>query len=159
MSAVGKWVEIQIRTERMHEVAEKGFAAHWKYKENSQDNALDVWLEKVQNVLSNTENNAIELVNDFRTELLNEEIFVFTPKGDLKKIRKGATALDFAFEVHSDIGKKCIGAKVNTKLVPLSHKLRNGDQLEILTSKKQMPNEDWLNFVTTSKAKTVINNR
>jgi len=156
MSAVGKWVEIQIRTERMHEVAEKGFAAHWKYKENSQDNALDVWLEKVQNVLSNTENNAIDLVNDFRTELLNEEIFVFTPKGDLKKIRKGATALDFAFEVHSDIGKKCIGAKVNTKLVPLSHKLRNGDQLEILTSKKQVPNEDWLNFVTTSKAKTVI---
>ncbi len=156
MSNVGKWVEIQIRTERMHEVAEKGFAAHWKYKEGVQDNALDVWLEKVQNVLSNTENNAIDLVNDFRTELLNEEIFVFTPKGDLKKVRKGATALDFAFEVHSDIGKKCIGAKVNTKLVPLSHTLKNGDQVEILTSKKQLPNEDWLNFVTTSKAKTVI---
>jgi GTP pyrophosphokinase len=156
MSNVGKWVEIQIRTERMHEIAEKGFAAHWKYKENSSDNALDVWLEKVQNVLSNTEDNAIELVNDFRTELLNEEIFVFTPKGDLKKIRKGATALDFAFEVHSAIGRKCIGAKVNTKLVPLSHKLRNGDQVEILTSNKQLPNEDWLNFVTTTKARSAI---
>ena len=156
MSSVGKWVEIQIRTDRMHEVAEKGFAAHWKYKENSQDNALDVWLEKVQGVLSSADSSAIELVNDFRTELLNEEIFVFTPKGDLKKVRKGATALDFAFEVHSAIGIKCIGAKVNTKLVPLSHVLKNGDQVEILTSKKQVPNEDWLNFVTTTKAKSVI---
>lgn len=156
MSSVGKWVEIQIRTDRMHEVAEKGFAAHWKYKENTQDKALDIWLEKVQGVLSSADSNAIELVNDFRTELLNEEIFVFTPKGDLKKVRKGATALDFAFEVHSAIGVKCIGAKVNTKLVPLSHVLKNGDQVEILTSKKQMPNEDWLNFVTTTKAKSVI---
>lgn len=156
MSNSGKWVEIQIRTDRMHEIAEKGFAAHWKYKDKSEDNSLDIWLERVHNVLSNTENNAIELVNDFRSELLNEEVFVFTPRGDLKKIRKGATALDFAFEVHSAVGKHCIGAKVNTKLVPLSHVLKNGDQVEILTSKKQQPNEDWLAFVTTSKARSVI---
>lgn len=156
MSNSGKWVEIQIRTDRMHEIAEKGFAAHWKYKDKSDDNSLDAWLERVHNVLSNTEDNAIELVNDFRSELLNEEVFVFTPKGDLKKIRRGATALDFAFEVHSAVGKHCIGAKVNTKLVPLSHVLKNGDQVEILTSKKQHPNEDWLNFVTTSKARNVI---
>ncbi|HEY0262825.1 MAG TPA: RelA/SpoT family protein [Chitinophagales bacterium] len=156
MSNSGKWVEIQIRTDRMHEIAEKGFAAHWKYKDKSDDNSLDAWLARVHNVLSNTEDNAIELVNDFRAELLNEEVFVFTPKGDLKKIRKGATALDFAFEVHSAVGKHCIGAKVNMKLVPLSHVLKNGDQVEILTSKKQHPNEDWLAFVTTSKAKSVI---
>lgn len=156
MSNSGKWVEIQIRTDRMHEIAEKGFAAHWKYKDKSDDNSLDAWLLRVQNVLSNTEENAIELVNDFRAELLNDEVFVFTPKGDLRKIRKGATALDFAFEVHSAVGRHCIGAKVNTKLVPLSHILKNGDQVEILTSKKQVPNEDWLAFVTTAKAKSVI---
>ncbi|MFN8308490.1 MAG: bifunctional (p)ppGpp synthetase/guanosine-3',5'-bis(diphosphate) 3'-pyrophosphohydrolase [Chitinophagales bacterium] len=156
MSASGKWVEVQIRTDRMHEIAEKGFAAHWKYKENSADSALDEWLEKIRGVLSNTDSNALDVVNDFRHELLSDEIFVFTPKGDLKRVRKGATALDFAFEVHSEIGKKCIGAKVNTKLVPLSHKLKNGDQVELLTSNKQHPNEDWLSYVQTAKARSVI---
>jgi guanosine-3',5'-bis(diphosphate) 3'-pyrophosphohydrolase len=157
MSSTGKWVEVQIRSERMHEIAEKGFAAHWKYKENSADNALDGWLEKIRSVLSNADNsNAIDVVNDFKYELFSDEIFVFTPKGDLMRVRKGATALDFAFEVHSAVGKKCIGAKVNTKLVPLSHKLRNGDQVEILTSNKQVPNEDWLSYVVTAKARSVI---
>ncbi|HLP18918.1 MAG TPA: RelA/SpoT family protein [Chitinophagales bacterium] len=156
MSSTGKWVEIQIRTERMHEIAEKGFAAHWKYKEGNADTAMDEWLEKIRGVLSNTDTTALEVVNDFKHELFSEEIFVFTPKGDLKRLRKGATALDFAFEIHSGVGKKCIGAKVNTKLVPLSHILKNGDQVEILTSNKQMPNEDWLNFVVTAKARSVI---
>lgn len=156
MSNHGKWVEIQIRTDRMHEIAEKGFAAHWKYKEGTADNALDLWLEKIHNVLSNQDANAIELVTDFKHELVSDEIFVFTPKGDLKRLRKGATALDFAFEIHSAVGKKCIGAKVNNKLVPLSHILKNGDQIEILTSNKQSPNEDWLSYVVTAKARTVI---
>ncbi len=156
MSSTGKWVEIQIRTERMHEIAEKGFAAHWKYKEGSADNVLDEWLEKIRGVLSNADNSALDVVNDFKHELFSEEIFVFTPKGDLKRLRKGATALDFAFEIHSGVGKKCIGAKVNNKLVPLSHVMKNGDQVEILTSNKQTPNEDWLNFVVTAKARSVI---
>jgi GTP pyrophosphokinase len=156
MSSTGKWVEIQIRTERMHEIAEKGFAAHWKYKEGNADTAMDEWLEKIRGVLSNTDTTALEVVNDFKHELFSEEIFVFTPKGDLKRLRKGATALDFAFEIHSGVGKKCIGAKVNNKLVPLSHVLKNGDQVEILTSNKQVPNEDWLNFVVTAKARSVI---
>lgn len=156
MSSTGKWVEIQIRTERMHEIAEKGFAAHWKYKEGNADSAMDEWLEKIRGVLSNTDTTALEVVNDFKHELFSEEIFVFTPKGDLKRLRKGATALDFAFEIHSGVGKKCIGAKVNNKLVPLSHVLKNGDQVEILTSNKQVPNEDWLNFVVTAKARSVI---
>ncbi len=156
MSNPGKWVEIQIRTERMHEVAEKGFAAHWKYKEGSADNVLDEWLHKIRGVLNNTDTTALDVVNEFKHELLSEEIFVFTPKGDLKRLRKGATALDFAFEIHSGVGKKCIGAKVNNKLVPLSHVLRNGDQVEILTSNKQQPNEDWLNYVVTAKARSVI---
>jgi len=164
MSSHGKWVEIQIRSERMHEIAEKGFAAHWKYKEAvagnekeiSADKALDLWLERISNVLSNPDTNAIDLVTDFKTELISDEIFVFTPKGDLKRLRKGATSLDFAFDIHSEIGKKCIGAKVNHKLVPLSHVLKNGDQVEILTSNKQKPIEDWLNYVATAKAKSVI---
>lgn len=156
MSSTGKWVEIQIRSERMHEIAEKGFAAHWKYKEGNADNAMDEWLEKIRGVLSNADTSALDVVNDFKHELFSEEIFVFTPKGDLKRLRKGATTVDFAFEIHSGVGKKCIGAKVNTKLVPLSHVLRNGDQVEILTSSKQVPNEDWLNFVVTAKARSVI---
>jgi GTP pyrophosphokinase len=156
MSSLGKWVEIQIRTERMHEIAEKGFAAHWKYKEGSADSALDEWLEKIHGVLANPETSALDVINEFKYELLSDEIFVFTPKGDLKRLRKGATALDFAFEIHSGVGKKCIGAKVNNKLVPLSHVLKNGDQIEILTSNKQTPNEDWLNYVVTAKARSAI---
>lgn len=156
MSSHGKWVEIQIRSERMHEIAEKGFAAHWKYKEGSADGALDEWLEKIRGVLGDPENTALDVVNDFKHELLSDEIFVFTPKGDLKRLRKGATALDFAFDIHSGVGRKCIGAKVNNKLVPLSHVLKNGDQIEILTSNKQVPNEDWLNYVVTAKARAAI---
>jgi len=164
MSSHGKWVEIQIRSERTHEIAEKGFAAHWKYKEAvagnakeiSSDRALDLWLERISNVLSNPDSSAIDLVTDFKTELISDEIFVFTPKGDLKRLRKGATSLDFAFDIHSEIGKKCIGAKVNHKLVPLSYVLKNGDQVEILTSNKQKPIDDWLNYVATAKAKSVI---
>jgi len=164
MSSRGKWVEIQIRSERTHEIAEKGFAAHWKYKEAvagnakeiSSDRALDLWLERISNVLSNPDSSAIDLVTDFKTELISDEIFVFTPKGDLKRLRKGATSLDFAFDIHSEIGKKCIGAKVNHKLVPLSYVLKNGDQVEILTSNKQKPIDDWLNYVATAKAKSVI---
>ncbi len=156
MSNSGKWVEIQIRTERMHEIAEKGFAAHWKYKEGSADSALDEWLNKIRGVLSSSDATALDVVNEFKYELFSDEIFVFTPKGDLKRLRKGATALDFAFEIHSDVGKKCIGAKVNNKLVPLSYVLKNGDQIQILTSNKQVPNEDWLTYVVTAKARSVI---
>lgn len=158
MGPKGKWVEVQIRTKRMHEVAEKGVAAHWKYKEggNNSETGLDQWLKNVQSILEDSEQNTMELVNDFKMELFNDEIFVFTPKGDLKRLKKGGTILDFAYEIHSDIGDKCMGAKVNHKLVPLSHILQTGDQIEILTSKKQNPKEDWLKFVTSSKAKTSI---
>lgn len=152
MGPEGKWVEVQIRSRRMHEIAEKGLAAHWKYKENSADNALDEWIERIRETLANPETNALDFITDFRHELFSDEIYVFTPKGDLKRLKVGATALDFAFEIHSAIGLKCIGAKVNHKLVPLSHPLQNGDQVEILTSGKQQPNEDWLKFVVTGKA-------
>lgn len=156
MGPQGRWVEVQIRSKRMHEIAEMGVAAHWKYKENSQDNALDEWIEKIRETLQNPDTNALDFVTNFRQELFSEEIFVFTPKGLLKRLKAGATALDFAFEIHSELGLKCIGAKINHKLVPLSHKLQNGDQIEILTSSKQQPNEDWLKFVVTSKAISVI---
>ncbi len=156
MGPQGKWVEVQIRSKRMHEIAELGLAAHWKYKENSQDNALDEWIENIRETLQNPDTNALDFVTNFRQELFNEEIFVFTPKGQLKRLKAGATALDFAFEIHSELGLKCIGAKINHKLVPLSHKLSNGDQIEILTSSKQLVNEDWLKFVVTSKAISVI---
>ena len=156
MGPQGKWVEVQIRSKRMHEIAELGLAAHWKYKENTQDNALDEWIENIRETLQNPDTNALDFVTNFRQELFNEEIFVFTPKGQLKRLKAGATALDFAFEIHSELGLKCIGAKINHKLVPLSHKLSNGDQIEILTSSKQLVNEDWLKFVVTSKAISVI---
>lgn len=156
MGPQGRWVEVQIRSKRMHEIAEMGVAAHWKYKENSSDNALDEWIEKIRETIQNPDTNALEFVTNFRQELFSEEIFVFTPKGLLKRLKAGATALDFAFEIHSELGLKCIGAKINHKLVPLSHKLQNGDQIEILTSSKQQPNEDWLKFVVTSKAISVL---
>ena len=156
MGPQGRWVEVQIRSKRMHEIAEMGVAAHWKYKENSTDNALDEWIEKIRETIQNPDTNALEFVTNFRQELFSEEIFVFTPKGLLKRLKAGATALDFAFEIHSELGLKCIGAKINHKLVPLSHKLQNGDQIEILTSSKQQPNEDWLKFVVTSKAISVL---
>ncbi|MES2456696.1 MAG: bifunctional (p)ppGpp synthetase/guanosine-3',5'-bis(diphosphate) 3'-pyrophosphohydrolase [Bacteroidota bacterium] len=156
MGPKGQWVEIQIRTQRMNEIAEKGFAAHWKYKESSNDNGLDQWIMKVREMLSNPEANALDFLDDFKMNLFSDEIFIFTPKGALIQLPLGATALDFAFEIHTDVGAKCIGAKVNHKLVPLSYKLQNGDQVEIITSGKQAPKEDWLNIVVTAKAKSKI---
>jgi GTP diphosphokinase / guanosine-3',5'-bis(diphosphate) 3'-diphosphatase len=159
MSKSGQWVEVQIRTTRMDEIAEKGYAAHWKYKESSsgaQVSALEQWIGKVREVLEQNDTSAIEFVDDFRSNLFNDEVFVFTPKGDLKTLPNGSTALDFAFEIHSEIGAKCLGAKVNQKLVPLNYVLKNGDQVEILTSNKQKPSEDWLRFVVSSKAKAKI---
>ncbi|MES2732832.1 MAG: bifunctional (p)ppGpp synthetase/guanosine-3',5'-bis(diphosphate) 3'-pyrophosphohydrolase [Bacteroidota bacterium] len=158
MSKAGQWVEVQIRTERMDEIAEKGYAAHWKYKESSthQETGLEAWITKVRDMLEHNNYSAIEFVDEFRSNLFTEEVFVFTPKGDLKVLPTGATALDFAFEIHSEIGIRCLGAKVNQRLVPLSYILNNGDQIEILTSSKQKPSEDWLRFVVSSKARTRI---
>lgn len=159
MGPKGQWVEVQIRTRRMNEIAEKGFAAHWKYKESkdsNSDSSLDQWIQKVRDILGNPEQNALDFVNEFKMNLFSDEVFIFTPKGALLQLPKNATALDFAFEIHTDIGATCIGAKVNHKLVPLNHKLQNGDQVEILTSPKQKPKEDWLNFVVTAKARSKI---
>lgn len=151
-----QWVEVQIRTKRMNEIAEKGFAAHWKYKESSSDSGLDLWVQKVREMLKNPDSNALDFLDEFTMNLYSDEIFIFTPKGALIQLPFGATALDFAFEIHSDVGASCIGAKVNHKLVPLNHKLQNGDQVEIITSSKQSPKEDWLNIVITAKAKAKI---
>lgn len=159
MSKTGMWVEVQIRTKRMDEIAEKGYAAHWKYKDNSnngQQSGLEEWINKVRDMLEQSDSTAIEFVDDFRSNLFNEEVFVFTPKGDLKILPAGATALDFAFEIHTEIGAHCIGAKVNQKLVPLTYNVKNGDQVEILTSNKQKPSEDWLRMVVGSKARSKI---
>lgn len=159
MSKTGTWVEVQIRTQRMDEIAEKGYAAHWKYKDNegaSGESGLEAWITRVREILEHDNASAIEFVDDFKHSLFNEEIFVFTPNGELKKLPRGATALDFGFEIHSEIGAKCIGAKVNQKLVPINYKLKTGDQVEILTSNKQKPNEGWLKFVITSKGRTRI---
>lgn len=158
MSNTGQWVEVQIRTARMDEIAERGYAAHWKYKEkeSSRGTGLDDWITQVRGLLESNDGSAIEFMDDFRGNLFHDEVFVFTPKGDLKVLPFGSTALDFAFEIHTEIGAKCIGAKVNQRLVPISHKLKNGDQVEILTSNKQKPTEDWLNNVMTSRAKAKI---
>lgn len=157
MGPFGKFVEVQIRTDRMDEMAELGYAAHWKYKENAKEvSNYDNWLNNIREMLENPESNALDFVEEFHTNFLSEEVFVFTPTGELKKLPINATALDFAFDIHSDIGAKCIGAKVNNKIVPLSHVLQNGDQVEILTSAKQKPNKDWLSYVVTGKAKQRI---
>lgn len=157
MSPTGKWVEIQIRTERMDEVAEMGYAAHWKYKsDQGSESGLDHWLSRIREMLSSSQSGALDFIDDFKLNLFSDEIFVFTPQGELKTLPTGATALDFAFEIHSQVGEACIGAKVNQKLVPLSHKLKSGDQIEILTSKKQKAKEDWLSYVVTAKAKSKI---
>jgi len=158
MAKNGQWVEVQIRTRRMDEIAEKGYAAHWKYKDSNSthESNLEKWLVRVRELLEKQDLTALEFVDDFRGNLFNEEIFVFTPKGELKNLPNGATALDFAFDIHTDIGAKCIGAKVNQKLVPINHVLKNGDQIEILTSSKQKANEDWLRFVISPKAKSKI---
>jgi GTP diphosphokinase / guanosine-3',5'-bis(diphosphate) 3'-diphosphatase len=158
MSNTGQWVEVQIRTDRMDEIAERGYAAHWKYKEkdHSRGTGLDDWITQVRGLLESNDGSAIEFMDDFRGNLFHDEVFVFTPKGDLKVLPFGSTALDFAFEIHTEVGAKCIGAKVNQRLVPISHPLKNGDQVEILTSNKQKPTEDWLNNVMTSRAKAKI---
>jgi GTP pyrophosphokinase len=154
MGPQGKWVEVQIRTRRMNEIAEKGLAAHWKYKEGSTDESrFDKWFQQIREVISSHDTDSVDFLQDFKTSFLTEEIYVYTPKGDVKMLPVGSTALDFAFGIHSAIGIKTIGAKVNHKLVPLSYKLRSGDQIEIITSNKQKPSEDWLGFVVTSKAK------
>jgi len=157
MGPQGKWVEVQIRTKRMNDIAEKGLAAHWKYKEEKDDESnFDKWFNQIREVLSNQDTNSLDFLQDFKTSFLAEEIYVYTPKGDVKMLPVGATALDFAFSVHTAVGVKCIGAKVNHKLVPISYKLRSGDQIEIITSAKQKPNGEWLNFVVTTKARAKI---
>lgn len=157
MSPSGKWVEVQIRSNRMNEIAEKGLAAHWKYKEGDQkESKIDLWLKNIRETLQDADVNALELISDIKTDLFKDEIFCYSPKGKVVSLPKGATALDFAFDIHSELGKTCIGAKVNYKLVPISEALRNGDQIEIITSKKQKPSSDWLNFVKTGKAKSRI---
>lgn len=157
MGPGGKWVEVQIRTKRMDEIAEKGLAAHWKYKEGKDDDSrFEKWFQQIRDALGNQETNSLDFLQDFKTSFLAEEIYVYTPKGDVKMLPVGATALDFAFSVHTVVGSKCIGAKVNHKLVPIGHKLKSGDQIEIITSNKQKPNSEWLNLVVTSRAKSKI---
>ncbi|HEY6162688.1 MAG TPA: bifunctional (p)ppGpp synthetase/guanosine-3',5'-bis(diphosphate) 3'-pyrophosphohydrolase [Bacteroidia bacterium] len=158
MGPEGKWVEVQIRTARMDELAEKGYAAHWKYKELAQEreNQLDEWLRRIRELLESSDENALEFIDDFKLNLFADEIYAFTPKGEMRSLPAGATALDFAFDIHTKIGENCIGAKVNHKLVPLSYKLKSGDQVEVITSSKQAPKEDWLGYVVTAKAKSKI---
>jgi GTP diphosphokinase / guanosine-3',5'-bis(diphosphate) 3'-diphosphatase len=160
MGPQGKWVEVQIRTTRMDDLAENGYAAHWKYKDSAteKESKLESWLLRIREMLENPDPNALEFLDDFKLNLFSDEMFVFTPKGDMKTLPVHATALDFAFEIHTKVGEHCIGAKVNHKLVPLSHELKSGDQAEILTSSKQTPKDDWLNFVITAKAKSKIKN-
>lgn len=158
MGPDGQWVEIQIRSRRMDDIAEKGFAAHWKYKESNveEDTELDKWIQTITEILESPDPNALDFLDTIKLNLFTSEIFVFTPKGDIKTLPQGATALDFAYALHSDIGNKCIGAKVNHRLVPLSHPLSSGDQVEVLTSRSQEPQPEWLNFVTTAKARAKI---
>jgi len=158
MGPDGKWVEVQIRTVRMDELAESGYAAHWKYKDSAaeKENNLEAWLQRVREMLDSPDPNALEFIDDFKLNLFSDEIFVFTPKGDMKTLPLSSTALDFAFDIHTKIGEQCIGAKVNHKLVPLSYELKSGDQIEILTSTKQTPKDDWLKLVVTARAKSKI---
>jgi len=157
MGPEGRWIEVQIRSRRMNDIAEKGFAAHWRYKTHEDtDSQLEDWLQTIKELLENPEPNAIDFMDTFKLNLFASEIFVFTPAGDIRTLPQGATALDFAFSLHSDVGFQCIGAKVNHKLVPLSYVLKSGDQVEVLTSKKQKPNSDWINFVKTARARGKI---
>tara|TARA_R110002050_G_scaffold188530_2_gene323002 strand:+ start:14059 stop:16278 length:2220 start_codon:yes stop_codon:yes gene_type:complete len=157
MGPKGRWVEVQIRSDRMNEIAEKGYAAHYKYKEDSEkEDNLESWINKLQEALENPEGNAVDFVEQFKLNLYSQEIFVFTPKGELKSLPKGATALDFAFNIHSEVGMKTRGAKVNGKLVPLSHVLQSGDQLDIITSESAKPNPNWLDYATTARARSKI---
>ena len=157
MGPRGKWVEVQIRSRRMDEIAEKGFAAHWKYKDdNTQESELDKWIKKIRDLMESPHSDALEFLDDFKMNLFASEIFIFTPKGDIKTLPAESTALDFAYEIHSEIGHKAIGAKVNHKLVPLNYKLQSGDQVEIITSDKTHSRREWLNKVVTAKAKSAI---
>jgi len=157
MGPQNKWIEIQIRSERMHEIAEKGYAAHYKYKQGDQkDIGIESWLNRLQEVLENNSGNAVDFVEDFKLNLYAKEIFVFTPKGDLKSLPQGATALDFAFAIHTDIGSKTRGIRVNERLVPLSKELQSGDQIEVITSDNIKPSKNWLDFVVTSRARSII---
>jgi GTP pyrophosphokinase len=159
MGPKGRWVEVQVRSERMDEIAEKGYAAHYKYKQGAtEESGLDVWLNLLKEALENQETNAVDFVEDFKMNLYSKEIFVFTPKGEIKSLPKGATSLDFAFSIHSEIGIKTRGTRVNGKLVPLNYELKSGDQIEIITSVNQKPTSSWLDYVTTARAKTKIKN-
>ena len=159
MGPEGRWIEVQIRTNRMDEIAERGYAAHWKYKgDKSDEGELDRWIKKIREMLESPESNALEFLDEFKMNLFSSEIFVFTPKGQLKRLPKFATALDLAYEIHTEIGNKAIGAKVNRKLVSLDHVLNSGDQVEILTSDKQQPQHEWLEYAITAKAKSSIKN-
>lgn len=157
MGPEGQWFEVQIRSERMDEVAEKGLAAHWKYKGEGESSELDKWLASIKEILDQPDATALEFLDEFKLNLFTKEIRVFTPKGYMRTLPKGATALDFAYDIHTEVGNTCIGAKVNHKLVPMSYKLTSGDQVEILTSDKQKPQREWLDFVVTAKARTHIN--
>lgn len=158
MGPGGKWVEVQIRTDRMDEVAEKGYAAHWKYKQEgkTKEGNLEDWINQIRELLENPESNAVDFLDEFKLNLFSKEIFVFTPNGDLRTLPKGSSVLDFAFDIHSQLGANCLGCKVNGKLVPLSHKLKSGDQVEVISSKNQKPKKAWLSFVITAKAKNKI---
>ncbi len=163
MSNSGRWVEVQIRSKRMNEIAEKGYAAHWKYKglnvsEKNFEQGLDEWLEKIKDVLKSNDCNALDFLSNIKLDIFSDEIFVFTPKGEMKTLPKKSTILDFAYTVHSQLGNNCIGAKVNHTLVPLNYILKSGDQIQIITSKKQVPQEEWIDFVATSKAREAIKN-
>lgn len=161
MGPSGRWVEVQIRSQRMDDIAERGFAAHWKYKEMdtaNQENELDKWIRRVREMLENPQENALEFLDEFKLNLFTSEIIVFTPKGETRTLPKGATALDFAYEIHTEVGNKAIGAKVNHKLVPLSYPISSGDQVEIITASSQKPTLDLLNIATTAKAKAAIRN-
>ena len=160
MSQAGFWVEVQMRSRRMHEIAEKGIAAHWAYKKDgfASENAseMDKWITKVKEILVNPDVNALDLLDLIHNDLIKADILVFTPKGEQRSIEKGATALDFAYSIHSEIGNKAIAAKVNLKLAPLSYTLRTGDQIEIITAENERPKREWLQFVKTSKARKFI---
>ncbi|KAF2516522.1 RelA/SpoT family protein [Flavobacterium foetidum] len=159
MGPKGRWVEVQVRSERMDEIAEKGYAAHYKYKNGAtEESGLDTWLNLLREALENPETNAVDFVEDFKMNLYSKEIFVFTPKGEIKSLPKGATSLDFAFSIHSEIGIKTRGTRVNGRLVPLNHELKSGDQVEVITSPNQKPTVNWLEYVTTSRAKNKIKN-
>lgn len=159
MGPRGRWVEVQVRSERMDEIAEKGYAAHYKYKNGAtEESGLDVWLNLLREALENSETNAVDFVEDFKMNLYSKEIFVFTPKGEIKSLPKGATSLDFAFSIHSELGIRTRGTRVNGKLVPLNYELKSGDQIDVITSQYQKPTANWLDYVTTSRAKTKIKN-